>query len=333
MSNQRDVAKHAGVSTASVSRYLANPESVGAVRGKRIQKAIESLGYKVDTAAQTLKTGRSHHISILIPGSAPFYWMIMQSIQQRLSEAGYYSSVLFTRQFDTAIPYNNSMVHKLVYSNQIEAFIIFPLLTGEDQALTNSIRRLHERVLVVDSVPEDERIPHLVFDNYGAGRQAALDMAKKGHRKFLLLTGDDIFRSSVDRKTGFLDGLKEEGIDIPDDNIIHTSFTAAIAFPQLINSVFPDFTAVLAPNDTTAIAFLRAAQMKGLNCPKDFQLISFDNNREYSPYTTPSITSFEQPLHDAGLKVAELTLAMIEGAEVPLRTAFPLKMIKRESFH
>lgn len=333
MPNQKDVAKLAGVSSASVSRYLADPENVGAVRGKRIQKAIDSLNYKVDTAAQALKTGKSHHISILIPGSAPFYWVIIQNIQQRLSEAGYYSSVLFTRQYDQEIPISNAMVHRMLHSNQIEAFIHFPLSSEKDRILTNYIRRMHDNLLVVDDIPEDDRIPYLLFDNYGAGKLAAKEFAAKGHKKILILTGDEFFRSSTDRTRGFLDGLREEGIEIHEDYILHASFTASVAFPLFINSVFPEFTAVLAPNDTTAIAFIRAAQMKGLRCPEDYQLISFDNNIEYAPYTTPSITSFNQPVHEAGIHAAELILDLIEHKDVARETLYPLKLVKRESFH
>lgn len=332
MPNQRDVAKMAGVSTASVSRFLANPEAVSQTRGKKIQKAIENLNYKVDSAAQTLKTGKTHHISILVPGSAPFYWIIIQGIQQRLSEAGYYSSVLFTREVSHGLPYNTRLVQKLVNSNQIEAYIHFPLNTDEDSELTRQIKRLHDNVLVIDQVTESEDIPSLVFDNYAAGKHAAKEMLKRGHRKILLLKGDPFFRSSADRTRGFLDGLAEEGITLGEDHVIQTSYTAAVAFPQFINTVFPEFTAVLAPNDTTALAFIKAAKFKGLSCPEDFKIVSFDNNVEYTPYTSPSLTSFDQPIQEAGVKAAELVLGMIEGTEIPARTVFPLKLVKRESF-
>lgn len=332
MANQRDVAKMAGVSTASVSRYLANPDAVSPVRGKKIRKAIESLNYKVDTAAQTMKTGKTHHISILVPGSAPFYWIIIQGIQQRLSEAGYYSSVLFTREVSAELPFNTRLVEKMVNSNQIEAYIHFPLRTEGDAELTRRIKRLHDNVLVIDQIPDADGIPSLVFDNYGAGRSAAREMTQRGHEKILLLKGDAFFRSSIERTRGFLDGLAEKGIALGEDNVIQTSYTAAVAFPQFINSVLPDFTAVLAPNDTTALAFIKAAKFKGLSCPEDFKIISFDNNAEYTPYTSPSLSSFDQPIQEAGVKAAELVLSMIEGVEIPMRTLFPLKLVKRESF-
>lgn len=333
MPNQRDVAKLAGVSTASVSRYLANPDSVSAVRGKKIQKAIESLNYKVDSAAQTLKTGKTHHISILVPGSAPFYWIITQGIQQRLSEAGYYSSVLFTREVSQGLPYNMRLVQKLVNSNQIEAYIHFPLDNEEDLELTRQLKRLHDNVLVIDQRPEDPTIPCITFDNYGAGKTAAAEMLRQGHRKILLLKGDPFFRSSIDRTAGFIDGLREGGVELEDDYVVQTSYTAAVAFPQFINSVFPDFTAVFAPNDTTALAFIKAARFKGLSCPENFKIVSFDNNAEYTPYTSPSLSSFDQPTQEAGVKAAELVLDMIGGKEVPLKTTFPLKLVKRESFN
>ena len=323
----------AGVSSASVSRYLADNNNVSPARGKKIQKAITMLNYKVDSAAQTLRTGKTHHISILVPGSGPFYWIINQNIQQRLSEAGYYSSIIFTRQFDQKVPFNTNLVQKLVHSNQIEAFILFSLNSDEDKELTQNIKRLHEHLLVIDQITESEDIPYLIFNNYEAGKIAAKELVKKGHSKILLITGDRFFQSSIDRTKGFLDGLKEEGITLPEENIIHSSYTAAVAFPQFVNMVFPEFTAVLAPNDTTALAFMKAAKISGLSCPEDYKILGFDNNPEYTPYTSPSLSSFNQPMHEAGIKAAELVLSMIEKKEVPHATIFPLKLVKRESFN
>lgn len=333
MANQKDVAKLAGVSTASVSRYLADPESLGGKNRKKIQKAIEELNYKVDTAAQTLKTGRTHHICIMIPGSAPFYWVLIQSIQQRLSEEGFYSSVIFTRQIDPGMPFNNTLVEKFIYSNQIEAFILFPLLRDHDRDLAERISKLHENLLIIDNVPTGEKTPYILFDNYGAGKLAAKEFLSKGHKKIILLTGEDFFQSSVDRTKGFLDGLAEEGVSLCEDNIIKSSFTASLAFPHFINTIFPEFTAVFAANDTTALAFIKAMKFKGLSCPENYAIIGIDNNVEFTPYSSPSLTSFEQPTYDAGIKAAELVLAMIEKKEVPQKTLFPLKLIKRESFN
>lgn len=333
MANQKDVAKRAGVSSASVSRYLANSSSIGGKNQKKIQKAIEELHYKVDTAAQTLKTGRTHHISIMIPGSAPFYWVLIQSIQQRLSEEGFYSSVVFTRQIDPKMPFNNTLVEKFVNSNQIEAFILFPLLQEYDSELVKRISKLHEHLLIIDMVPEDEKLPYLMFDNYGAGKCAAKEFLSKGHTKILLLTGEDIFQSSVDRKNGFLDCLAEEGVHLSEEYIIKSSFTASTAFPQFINTILPEFTAVFSANDTTAIAFMKAMKFKGLSCPQDYSIIGVDNNLEFTPYTSPSLTSFDQPTYDAGVKAAELVLAMLDKKELPGKTVLPLKLIKRESFN
>ncbi len=230
------------------------------------------------------------------------------------------------------MPFNNTLVEKFVNSNQIEAFILFPLLQEYDRDLAKRISKLHEHLLIIDMVPEDENTPCLLFDNYEAGKIAAKELLSKGHKKILILTGEEFFQSSIDRKNGFLDSLAEEGIGISEDYIIKSSFTASIAFPQFVNTVFPDFTAVFAANDTTAIAFMKAMKFKGLSCPQDYAIIGVDNNIEFTPYTSPSLTSFDQPTYDAGLKAAELVLAMLEKKEIPRKTVFPLKLIKRESF-
>jgi len=302
------------------------------MRGKRIQEAIDALNYKVDSAAQTLKTGKTHHVSILVPGSAPFYWTIIQAIQTHLSEAGYFSSVLFTRQFDEHVQINNKMVDTLVSSSQVEAYVLFPLQTKHDKELAELIKRKHDNLLVIDHKTHYTNIPCLVFDNYGAGKSAAKEFLKKGHKEFLLLTGEDYFESSQERQRGFLDGLKEGGVTLPEERIIHSSFSPQFAYPEFQHRDLPDFSAVLAGNDTTALAFIKANTAKGIYCPKDYEIIGFDNNQEYAPYTSPSLASFDQPTYDAGIKAADLILSMIEGNNIPMETVFPMTLIRRESF-
>ncbi len=331
MANQRDVATLAGVSSATVSRYLSKPELVKPDTAKEIQKAIESLNYKIDSAARTLKTGRTYHVCILIPGSAPFYWILMQTIQQRLSEAGYYSSVLFTRQFDDQIPHND-IVDQFVKTNQVEGFIFFPLQRPEDKKLLSSIKKLHNNYVIVDFEPEDKSNPHVFFNNYQAGWEAAGLFLKKGHRKILLLKGDDIFDSSRQRQQGFIDRLAKSDIDFTTKHMIPCSYTADKVFPLFKETDFPEFTAVFAPNDTTGAAFIRAMSEKGINCPKDYELIAFDNNMEFAPYFTPSLSSFHQPLYEAGIYTAGLLLSLLNNEPAEPSRSFPVELVYRESF-
>lgn len=332
MPNQKDVARLAGVSHASVSRYLADPEAVSEGNRERIREAIEMLNYKVDAAAQTLRTGRTKHVSILVPGSAPFYWVLVQAMEKRLSEEGYFSSVLFTREFDQLVSVKSGMVDKMIQSNLIEACVLFPLLKEEDERLAERIHRYHKNFLVVDNSLLGAHIPRVVFDNYEAGKTAAREILKKGHRDILLLTGDEIFESAVMRKKGFLDGVAEAGHPEECVTVIKTGFSPQVAYPHLERIKLPPFTAVFAANDTTALAFINVAYQKGLLCPRDYEIIGFDNNTEYTPYSIPTLSTFHQPTFDAGVKTADLVLDMINGKPIPYETVFPAELIRRQSF-
>src|SRR5438309_2106446 len=97
MPNQRDVAQRAGVSSASVSRFLDRRSRVSAAVAQRISSAIKDLGYRVDQSAQTLKTGKSRHLAILAPGTGPYFWQVSSLIQAELDQHDYFCTPLYSR--------------------------------------------------------------------------------------------------------------------------------------------------------------------------------------------------------------------------------------------
>src|SRR5258708_2800000 len=96
MANQRDVARVARVSSATVSRYLTNPASVSPPAAEAIRLAVSTLDYQVDHSAQALRTGKSRHIGVMSPGGGPFHWAIFSAAQAVLHEAGYFSTLYLT---------------------------------------------------------------------------------------------------------------------------------------------------------------------------------------------------------------------------------------------
>lgn len=333
MPNQRDVAKKAGLSSASVSRYLANPGSVKPKTAIQVEKAIEETGYKVDLAARNLRMGRSFHIGILIPGIGPFYWEVLQGIQAVLSDTGYFCTILYTRDIGSSIHSSWKNLLNLLNSKLIEGVIYFPLDTPEDNVTMENLRRRHQNLVVVDRDMGEPSLDQVIIDNYQAGRKAAGMLLEQGHRNILYFHGLATSWAAAKRMNGFQDCLAGAGIKLGPEHIIHGDYTSATAFKLTRErlSSLPEFTAVFAVNDASAIGFLRAARDGGLECPKDFSLIGFDNNEEFTPYITPSLTTFKQPLNQMGQIAAERLIEQINGTLLPTTTTLQTKFIRRES--
>jgi len=313
MSTQRDVASHANVSSASVSRFLSNPSSVSPGTAERIQAAIDKLGYKVDYSAQCLKTGRYNHIGILAPGIGPFYWEMFFSIQARLGDLGYFSTLFFTRDVESKSHSYRNMVPPFLKKKQLDAIIFFPTLSPEDDALLDQLQAWNKPFLILDRPIKDDLFVQMYFDNYHGGRTAAQAFLEQGHKEFLFIKGTSDSPATLDRLNGFKDCLAEHGIKLEkarqlegDFSSVTTYRVAKKAFPTL-----PRFTAVFASNDSSAGGFMRAAREKGMICPRDYSIIGFDDNPEFAPFLMPPLASFAQPVKECGKQAAERIVELI----------------------
>jgi len=334
MSTQRDVAALANVSSASVSRFLGNPESVTPGTAERIQAAIDELGYKVDYSAQCLKTGRYNHIGILAPGIGPFYWEMFYSIQARLGELGYFSTLFFTRDFESK-PHNfRNKIPPFLQKKQLDGIVYFPTLNPEDDVLLDHLKAWNKPFLLLDRPFAEDQFAQLYFDNYAAGREAAKAFLERGHRDFLFVKGVDESPATHDRFQGFSDVLAEHGIRLEASRLLNGEYSSVAAyciardaFPSL-----PPFTAVFACNDSSAGGFMRAAREYGLRCPRDYSIIGFDDNPEFAPFLVPPLSSFHQPVVECGKQAAEIMIRLInEEPDAVERRVFTPVFFARES--
>jgi DNA-binding LacI/PurR family transcriptional regulator len=333
MPNQRDVATYAGVSSASVSRYLTNPEMVKPATAEKIRLAIDKLDYKLDYYARSLKTGRSYHIGILLPGIGPFYWEILQGIQDKLTRNNFFNTIFYTRDIDGNTTNSREQLSAFLNNNMIEGVIFFPLSSDYDEELLINLGNLHENLVIVDRDVDQSRYDQITVDNFESGRRAARELYNRGHREMLYLQGQDNSYSTIRRLEGFKKELAERGIELKEDRILHGDYTSRTAY-RLGKQRLPDlprFTGFFATNDASAIGFIKAAREFGLRCPEDFSAIGFDNNEEFAPYMTPSLSTFQQPLVELGTLAAQRLIDQIEDNSSPQKTILQTEFILRES--
>ena len=315
MPNQRDVAREANVSSATVSRYLAAPETVSPATAEKIQASIDRLGYSVDYSAQCLKTGKYNHIGILAPGIGPFYWEVFSWMQWQLNEEGYFSTLFYTRDVNTLSHSYRDRIPPFLKKRQLDGVIFFPLLTREDDAILESLADWGLPFVVADRSLPDQSVYQVCLDNYAGGKKAAEVLLSKGHRDFLFIWGRHDSPAAAERFQGFRDALETAGVELGPDRQLNGDFSAEGAYRVALSSLgrLPRFTAVFASNDSMAIGFMHAASELGLRCPEDFAIVGYDNNLEFAPYTSPPLASFKQPVELFGKTAASLLLALIRG--------------------
>jgi LacI family transcriptional regulator len=180
MPTQHDVASLAKVSTASVSRYLRDPESVKPEISERIRSAIAELDYQLDYSAQALKTGRFSHVGIIASGVAPFFLEMYHAIQARLGELGYFTTLFFTRDMETSTEDAQDPLPLILQKKQLDGVIFFPTMTPEDKLLVKRLKSWKKPYLLVNHPMKQKRLPQMYFDNVQGGRTAALAFLERG---------------------------------------------------------------------------------------------------------------------------------------------------------
>lgn len=328
----QDVARHAKVSTATVSRALSTPGRVSEGTRARISEAIRATGYTLNQTARSLRQRTARTILVALPDIRnPFFSSILDAVEREASGRGY--GVLVVNLYlgrETACRLQDYML-----SNRADGLL---LLDG-----SLDLETLRAMTMAPHSVPlvvACEEIPDAGFhtvltDNVRAAERATRHLLDLGHRKIGHLLGPEHNIVSRDRLAGFAAALEQAGL-VPTPQWLfrgnfemESGFSAAARFMSLSDRP----TALFAANDESAIGFLSGLRQHGLQCPRDISIVGFDD-LGVAPHYSPPLTTMRQPRETLGRMAAETLLDVIEnGADgrETLRIVLNSELIVRES--
>jgi DNA-binding LacI/PurR family transcriptional regulator len=321
------VARHAGVSVATVSRVLNDIPVVRPQVRDRVHVAIGELGYRPSSAARSLSLGRTHAIGVV----APFFTTSsvverLRGVADRAAERGY-DLMLFAVETPEQ---RAGAFRDFARLDRVDGLLVISLPLMEDEAA--ALRRDHLPVVMVDT--GHAPLPQVVIDDMGGGALAAEHLLAKGHRR-IGFVGDVPanpfgFTSSEDRRRGFSAALERAGIPAaPELERLgrHGREEArSLAAELLARADRP--TAVFAASDTQAVGVLQAADDMGLAVPGDVAVIGFD---DIETAALVGLTTVRQPLRQSGARGADLLLAMIRGETLPGVDLDPLVVVHRRT--
>lgn len=321
-----DVARAAGVSTATVSRCLNSPERVVEQTRKRVMNAVEALGYTPNFGARVMAAKRTFTIGAIIPTMEnAIFARALQAFQEEL-HARVYTLLVASSAYQPKIE-----------EEQIRALVARGadglLLIGHDRdpAIYEYLRARSIPVLSAWVYAPDSEQPTVGFDNRRSMRVLGQQVIDYGHRRIAMISGitrgND--RASA-RLAGLRDALQSNGIDADAMPVIETSYeidTGAAAFQKLMQAD-PKPTVVMCGNDVLAVGALRGAREMGLSVPEDVSITGFDDI-ELARIVTPQITTVHVPHHEMGRKAAEALLDIVEkrstGASVELKSTVQMR--------
>lgn len=326
----RDVAKHAQVSVATVSRVLNNSARVRENTRQRVIAAIEALGFSPNSAARQLSGGKTYTIAVFSPlFTRPAFVERLAGIQHALDNSDF-ELVLYSVR---SIKQLNQQLTNLVRQNRFDGLIMLSVRFDESIVAEASPDL---PVLVID----DERAhsyPSVVIDNVYGGQLATEYLLRQGHQHigFIGDEKDQIFgfNSSQRRFKGFQQALSANGLITNEAWYRFGPHGRHIAYAhtQQILDLPQRPTAIVAASDTQAFGALMAAEAMGLRVPDDIAVIGFDN---IEPAEYMNLTTVHAGMFESGQLGTQYLLAWItEGAfkQPEWQTKLPLEVVVRKS--
>jgi LacI family transcriptional regulator len=325
-----DVARRAGVSTATVSRALNATGQVRPATRWLVEEAVRELGYRPNTLARSLKTRTTQTIAFLLPDiTNPFYPGLVKGVQDCAHEHGY-TLLLGSAEGD---PDGEEEYLNLLREKRVDGAVVDGLVLARDRIAAFVSDGFP--IVSLDRNVDFPNVPLVQVNNARGARLATEHLLGLGHRRIAHVIGADGLRISEDRLDGYLETLREAGVE-PDVQLIASGgFTeegGAAATSALLERG-GGFTAVFAANDMSAIGAIKALEDRGLRIPHDVSVVGFDDLR-LAAYVSPALTTVRQPAYEMSYRAAELLFELIETGRRRRRSAnvvFEPELIVRQS--
>jgi LacI family transcriptional regulator len=332
MATLAEVARTAGVSLATASRVLSGSGyRVRPELRRRVLAAARSLNYVPNAHAQALVRARTQVVGVVTHDvSDPYFAEIVRGVQRVASAAGRLAIICNTyRDPDREVEYV-----RLLHAQRVEAIVLAG--SGRDDrrygqkmsAAVEAYLATGGRLVVISRhhLPGDAVLP----DNFGGARALAHYLADLGHRRVGVISGPPKLTTTRDRMEGFRQGLRERGLELPDDAVVPGDFgrDSGEAGVAVLLDRCPGLTAVFALNDQMAVGALAALRRRGIRVPEDVSLAGFDD-MAIARDVIPQLTTVRVPMEEMGMRAMEMAL---EPAGEELRVVFlPAVVVPRGS--
>ena len=322
-----DVARAAGVSTATVSRALRGLPNVTDDTRQRVLRAAAELGYVASPSASSLASGRTRTIGVLTPWVRRWYFAnVVDGAEGALRETNF-DALLYRFEVSRG---ERRRVEPSVLRRRVDGIIVVGLPMGQSEV--DDLVALGQPLIFVGSGPPGQLTVRL--DDRRAGFEATRHLLALGHTRIAHVTGDVDERSAwapgTDRLEGWRRALRSAGLT-PDERLVvqgDFDFETARQATRTMLRQHPDVTAVFAASDEMAMGAILAARDLGRSVPDDLSVIGIDG---HDLGELVGLTTLAQSAQDQGTTAATLLLGMITGEPAPEQVIFPTDLVLRTS--
>jgi LacI family transcriptional regulator len=320
-----DVAKHAKVSIATVSRVVTGAQNVSMETAVRVQAAIQELGYRPSVAAKMLAGQRTNTLGLVVDEIVgEFFQPMLRGIERTAYDNGYDLLIHSTR--------NQRRGSYPVGEHNTDGIIIFSNSLPEEELL-----RLYAKgfpmVLMHQSPPKGLRIPCVTIENKdGARHMTDYLIEQRNYTQIAFLRGPEGNEDSNWRELGFRESMEDHNIPV-DENLIGVGgFDEVIAHHTVTQWIRQGKRpqVIFAGDDDSAIGVMMALREASIRVPQDIAVVGFDDIR-LGAYLTPSLTTVRAPIEKVSQVAVQQMLNLMKAGEAEILTLLPTELIIRES--
>lgn len=325
-----DVARAAGVSNSAVSYALNGRPGVSPETRDKILQTAQNLGWQPNRAAQSLSAAKSRSIGLILDGDPslaavePYFMRLIAGVTQEC-EKNNYSLVL--RRASTAqaeVP----VIEQWIASGAVDGMI---LTNVEAHDARFSVLADHPDFPVV-ALADPSMVPHLPTlssDDVQACSMMLEHLTQLGHKSIAHISGPENLAHTQIREKALKNMCEQQGIQYTSIATDYTSEGGTAATLELLTR-YERPTAIIYGNDVMALAGLVALRKNGFSIPRDMSLVSWDDSVLCST-VSPALTSMYRDVVNAGERVTQMLLALIDGHEAPSQKEKPYTLMVRSS--
>ena len=318
MNRMKDVAKHAGVSTATVSYVLAGKPGVGNAVRERVLQSIKELNYEINLVARGLKTNRTNTIGVILPDITKLFFLNVLKGIMEIATREKYNITIFSSNFDFEV---EQRLITTLRSNRVEGIVLGSCVDRTrahewTQELVNG--KNTPPVVSLECLLDPRYISSVVVDTRNLSGRLTQHLIEMGRRRILFIAGPVHIEYEHDHLEGYKDILKKNNIPILDALITAGDFMSKTAYDVVCNALEKGirFDAIQASNDQAAIGAIKALKEYHIAVPGDVAVCGYDNLFP-STLINPAITTVSVPGYEMGVTAVEELLRRINNRDLP----------------
>lgn len=330
-SSIRDVAQAAGVSTATVSRALSNPEQVSEETRATVMAAVEQTGYRVNRAARNLRKRQSGEVLVLVPNlDNPFFSQILAGIEETFSNTDYNVLIANSRGRDEG----DDLVADYLQSTHADGVIIMDGHISERAGEWIHNNAAKRNVVFACEWAEGFTIPIIRSNNRRGAGAAIRYLHALGHRHIAHVTGPENNVLTHARREGVEEEQRRLQLPTHPQWVIRGDFSLESGYlaGEQVLAMSQRPTAIFCASDQTAFGLISRLHVEGVRVPQDMSVMGFDDI-ELAEFYVPRLTTVRQNRHALGTAAAERVLAGLTGnrADMCPECVIDVKLVVRDS--